>query len=266
MQKKGKFFLSFFIFLLLSIVVLGLSFSGKLSGTLPFLEKTTSFVPKTVYSLFQSLPFVSEGERIKRLKSENLELVAKLAEQEKLLKENAALLSQFQTQETKAYDLLVAEVVGAPGFIPGVTTPSNLILDKGEKDNVKVGNSVVSKNNLIGKVTKVSYFLSKVDLVIHPSVVFPVETINGATGIVKGGEGNKMTLDNVLPSENLKIGDLVLTKGDVDINGIGTAPNLIVGEIKSIEKIPTALFQRAEIKSLLDFNRLSIVFIVVAPN
>ncbi|EKD64909.1 MAG: hypothetical protein ACD_50C00249G0001, partial [uncultured bacterium] len=73
----------------------------------------------------------------------------------------------------------------------------------------------------------------------------------------------KITLENVLPSEHLKIDDLILTKGDLDINGIGIPPNLVVGRIESIEKIPAAIFQKAELKSLLDFDRLSVVFIVV---
>lgn len=234
-----------------------------LSGTLPFLEKTTSFVPKTVYGLFQTPPFVYEGKEIERLKRENLELVSKLVDQKKLEEENAALLSQFQTQDVRVDNLLPARIVGAPGFIPGVTTPPNLIVDKGEKDNVKVGQSVVFKNNLIGKVIKVSYYLSKVELVTNTSFAFPIETENGASGIVRGRGEDKMTLDNVLPSENLKIGDLVLTKGDMNIEGIGIPRNLIVGKIQSIEKVPTAIFQKAEVKSLIDFNKLLIVFILL---
>lgn len=266
MQKREKFFLVFFIFLFLSVIVLGLSFFGKLSGILPFLEKETSFVPKISYGLFQSLPFVSESRKIKELKEQNLDLIAKLVDQERLRRENAALLDQFQTQKPKVYNLLLAKTVGAPGFIPGVTTPSSLILDKGEKDFVAVGNIVISKNNLVGKVTKVSFYLSKVDLITKPSVAFPAKTMEESSGVVRGAGEDKMTLDNVLSSQNLKIGDLVLAKGDVNLEGIGIPPDLIVGKIKSIERIPTALFQRAEVKSLIDFNNLSIVFILVQPN
>ena len=262
MQKKEKFFAVFFIFLLLSIIIIGLSFYGLLSGSQPFLEKTISFLPKTVYAVFQGLPLVFEKEEIKRLKDKNLELASKLADQEKLRKENTALLSQFQTQYPSSDNLLPARIVGAPGFIPGITTASELILDKGDRDKVEAGQSVVFKNNLVGKVTRTSYYLSKVDLVTNPSVTFPVEAQNGAVGIVKGGGRDKMTLDNVLPSEDLKIGDLVLTKGDVDVSGAGFPPNLIVGEIRSIEKIPTAIFQKAEVISLVDFNKLSIVFVL----
>ena len=262
MQKRSIFFPIFFLFFILSLAIFGLSFLGKLAEPQSFLEIGVSFLPKTFFGFFQGLPFISESREIKKLKDENLALVSKLVDQEKLQKENAALLSQFQTQEPKVYNLLPSKIVGAPGFIPGVTTPSNLILDKGEKDNVRVGDSVVLKNNLVGKISKISSYLSKVDLVTNSSFVFPAKTINGAIGVVRGGGGDKITLDNVLPSQNLKKNELVLTKGNVNIDGIGIPGDLVVGKIQSIEKVPTAIFQRAAVKSLINFTKLSIVFVV----
>lgn len=265
MRKKERLVFTFFIFLFLSIVILALSIFGKLLGPQSFLEKGVSFLPKTFYEFFQGLTFVSESQQIKKLKDENLILVSKLVNQDKLQKENAALLSQFQTQDVQALSLLPAQIIGAPGFIPGVTTPSNFILDKGAKDNVKVGDSVVVKNNLVGKISKVSPYLSKVDIVTSPSVSFTAKTINGTIGVVKGAGGDKITLDNVLPSQNLEKNDLVLTKGSVDLDGTGIPADLVVGKIQSIEKVPTAIFQRAEVKSLINFTEQSIVFIVIIP-
>lgn len=265
MRKKERLVFTFFIFLVLSIIILVLSFFGKLSGVSGVLERGASFLPKTIYGFFQSLPFVSEGKEIKKLKQENLELASKFVDQEKLKKENAALLSQFQQQDIQTFSLLPAKIVGAPGFIPGVTTPSNFILDKGAKDFVGVGDSVIVRNNLVGRISKVSSFLSKVDIVTNASLSFTAKTTSGTIGVIKGGGGDKITLDNVLLSQNLKLNELVLTKGDVDINGSGIPANLVVGKIQSIEKVPTAIFQRAEVKSLINFTKLSTVFIVIQP-
>lgn len=263
MQKRSNFFPIFFLFLLISIIILGLSIFGKLAEPQSFIEKGISLLPKTFFGFFQGLPFVSESKQIKKLKDENLSLANKLVDQEKLKKENVALLSQFQTREPKSYNLLPAKIVGAPGFIPGVTPPSTLILDKGAKDNVGVGDSVVLKNNLIGKIVKTSSYLAKVDLVTHTSSSFTAKTLNGALGVIRGSGGDRMTLDNVLPSQNLKIDDLILTKGDVNMDGSGIPPDIIVGKIESIEKIPVAIFQKAEVKSLVDFTKLSAVFVVM---
>src|SRR3989344_3899833 len=245
MRKKERLVFTFFIFLVLSIIILVLSVFGKLVLPQSFLEKGVAFLPKTFFGLFQRIPFISESERLK--------------------KENAALLSQFQQQDIQTLSLLPSKIVGAPGFIPGVTTPANFILDKGAKDNVEVGDSVVVKNNLIGKVSKVSSRLSKVDVITNSSIVLSAKTISGAIGVVKGGASDKITLDNVLPSQNLKIDELVLTKGDVDIAGSGIPADLVIGKIQSIEKVPTNIFQRAEVKSLINLTKLSIVFIVILP-
>jgi len=245
--------------------MLALSILGKLIWPQSFLEKGVAFLPKTFFGFFQGLPLVSEGDRIKKLEEQNLALISSLVDQERLKKENAALLSQFQTQDVQTLSLLPSKIVGAPGFIPGITTPSNFILDKGTKDFVTVGDSVVVNNNLVGKVSKVSSHLSKVDIVTNPSVSFTARTISGTIGVVKGGGADKITLDNVLPSDNLKKNDLVLTKGDVDIDGVGIPADLVVGKIQSIEKVPTNIFQRAEVKSLINFTKQSIVFIVVGP-
>lgn len=263
MRKKERLIFTFFIFLSLSIIILVLSLFGKLLWPQSFLEKNVSFLPKTFFGFFQGLPFVSESSLVKKLKDENLILASSLVDQERLKKENAALFSQFQTKDLQTLSLLPAQIVGAPGFIPGITTPASFILDKGTKDNVNVGDSVVVKNNLVGKISKVSSYLAKVDIITNPSVAFTAKTINGTIGVVKGGGGDKITLDNVLPSQNLKKNELVLTNGDVNIDGIGIPGDLIVGKIQSIEKVPTALFQRAEIKSLINFTKLSTVFIII---
>ena len=71
-----------------------------------------------------------------------------------------------------------------------------------------------------------------------------------------------MILDNVLLTENLKNGDLVLTKGDVNLNGEGFLPGLIVGKIISVEKSPSALFQKAQVEGLVDVTKLSTVFVI----
>ena len=265
MRKKERLVFTFFIFLSLSIIILVLSFFGKLSEPQAFLEKGVSFLPKTFFGFFQRIPFVSESQQIKKLKDENLSLTAKLVDQERLKKENAALLSQFQQQDIQTFSLLPARIVGAPGFIPGVTTPSNFILDKGARDNVNVGDSVVLENNLVGKIVKVASYLSKADLITNTSVSFTAKTLNGAIGVIKGAGEDKMALDNILLSENINKEDLVLTYGDIPSDGGGIPSDLIVGKIQSIEKVPTNIFQKAEVKSLINFTKQSIVFIVILP-
>lgn len=262
MRKRETFFIVFFIFLFLSLVILGLSILGNLKVLSSFLEKPVLRIQSLSYDLFQKLPFVSEDLKIKRLKDENFDLLSKIIDQERLQKENVALSDQFQTSYPQSSKLLKARVIGAPGFVPGVSLPVSLILNKGSKDNLRVGEAVVVKNNLVGIITKVSVNLSKVDIINNPFSSFTAKTENGAYGIVKGSGGG-LTLNNVLLSENIKSSEIVLTYGDTNSEGIGVPPSLVVGKITSVEKNPSDLFQKAKVESFVDFTRLSTVFIYI---
>ena len=261
MKRRESFLPAFFVVAILCIALLTLSLSGKLKF-LSFLEKPTSAIQSLSYNLFQKLPFVSEDLRIKNLRDENLSLLKKIAESEKLKRENAALSDQFQTSYPPSYKLLKVDVIGAPGFVPGVSVPASLILNKGSKDNLNVGQAVVIKDNLIGIIRKVSNNLSIVNLINNSSSSFTAKTENGAQGIVKG-TGTGLTLENVLLSENIRVGELVLTYGDINQEGIGIPRDLIVGKITSVEKNPSDLFQKAKIESFVDFTKLSTVFVYI---
>lgn len=258
MKRKENFFPIFFLFLALSILILSFSRFGLLSGVFDILTKGASVVGKTAYQVFS---FNSESSRLRELKAENLALINRLSDQKRLEAENKALLSQFQTAVPRSYNLLKGEVVGAPDFIPRVSNPSNTILDKGEKDKVKVGMALVLGNNLIGEITKTTAYFSKAILINNASFSLIANTENGAEGVIRG-LGDGLVLDNVLVSENLKIGDLVLTAGDMDLEGVGVPPGLIIGKIISIEKNPSAFFQKAKVESSIDLTKLSVVFIM----
>lgn len=262
MRKERKFLFVFLSSLLALAIFVGFT-SGYLKGVKPFLEKISLPIQSFAFSFFQKLPFISEDQRIKKLEEENLQLVASLAKMQRLRKENAALLDQFKISNPQSYNLIPARIVGRPGFIPGITVPTSLILDKGETDNIKVGHAVVLENNLVGEIVEVSQRLSKVALIRNPSFSFTAKTQNGAIGVVRAEGSREITLDNVLLSENIKINEFVLTNGDIDLEGVGIPADLVVGKITSIDKTPSSLFQRAKVESLINFNKLSIVFIIL---
>ncbi len=259
MKRKESFLPVFFVVAFLCIIILILSLSGNLKFITSFLEKRTSQIQGITFHIFKNLPFVSENLKIKNLREENLELLSRIADQEKLKKENSALSDQFQISYPSSARLLKAEIIGAPGFIPGVSNPTNFILNKGSKDNIKVGQAVVVKDNLVGVISTVSVNLSKVSLINNTSSSFTAKTESNAEGIIKGGAS--LTLNNVLLSENIRKMELVLTKGDVNSDGVGIPPDLIVGKVISVDKNPSDLFQKAKIESFVDFARLSSVFV-----
>lgn len=261
MKRKTGFLSVFLITAFLCVLFLTLSLSGNLKSLSSFLEKGTSGIQAVTYGIFQNLPFVSENARIKKLKDENLKLLSRVATFEKLKKENQALSDQFQTAYPSSMRLLKADIIGAPGFIPGVSVPNTFVLNKGAKDGLEVGQAVVVENNLVGVVVKVSANLSKADTINGSSFSFTARTQNGAVGIIKGGEN--LTINNIILSENIEPLEFIFTKGDISSDGVGIPPDLMVGKIISVEKNPSDLFQKAKVESLVNLTNLSTVFVYI---
>lgn len=264
MKRKPSFFPTFLLVFFLCVLILSLSLSGNLKFLSSFLEKGTSAIQSTTFVIFQKLPLVVENPKVKKLEDENLRLLSQVAAFEKLKRENAALSDQFQTAYPQSAQLLEAEIIGASSFIPGVSVPDSFIIDKGLKDNVKIGSAVVVKDNLVGEVSQVSTNLAKVNAINNSSISFTARTQGGAVGIINNV--GTLTLGNILLSENIKSGELVLTKGDINSNGVGIPPDLVVGKIKSVEKNPSDLFQKAEVESLVNIVNLSTVFVYIQSN
>lgn len=263
MRKKNNFFSAFLLTFCLAGLIFFLSNFGVLNGINSFFGKLFSPIGSLAYTAYHKLPFFSESAEIKRLKDENIRLGGKLLDQKKLQSENSALRDQFAILSPKPANLLEAKIIGAPGFIPGVTFPSHFILDVGERNGVLKNQAVVWKNNLVGKIEKTTDYLSEANLLSNSSFSFSAKTEKGALGVIKGEKAGEITLNNVLLSEDISQGDTVFTKGDLDIQGVGVPPDIIVGKIESVEKNPSALFQKAKIKSFVDFSRLFEVFVVL---
>jgi len=252
----------FLFFLFFSILIFTLSKFNLLETPQSYLSKATTSISSPVLFLSDFLTQITQNGSEKKLKEENLSLQKKLLDQQKLIEENKALHDQFQVSNPRSLDLLPATVVGAPRFIPGIFSPENFIIDVGTADSVKVGNAVVVKDNLIGKITKTSKFISEVTLVTNPSLKFAAKTTTNVLGVIKGGGNGELFFDNVLLSDHLEKGELVLTSGDLKLDQTGFLPNIIVGQIVSVEANPTDLFQKAKLKTLVDFSKISKVFVV----
>lgn len=198
-----------------------------------------------------------------KLREENSALFARLVKFKNQEAENKALLDQFQTVYPKSQSLLPAKIIGVPSFVPGVTSPEVFIIDKGSSDLVQKGQAVIFKEYLIGIVDSVGTYGAKVLLITNQEVSLRVKTTQGALGLLKGRGAGQMSVENVLLSENLTPDDGVYTFGEMDEQGNGLPPDLLIGYIVSVDKKPSNVFQSAEVKSTIQMQDLSVVFIVV---
>jgi len=263
MQKRN--FVSYFlIFFTLSLIIFGASKIGLLKPLDALGKGILSPFQALTYGAFSKITVFGSNSQVEVLKAQNLELTKKLIDKSKLIADNKALRDQFQTENPKSTNLIEADVVGAPSFIPGVSVPETLILDRGESDGIKIGQAVVYENNLIGQVIQASSSLSDVILITNPSSSFTAKSLTTQSqGVIKGQGGGEMILDNVILSDTLQKQDTILTKGDVNNSGLGFPPDLVVGKVTSISKNASDLFQKADVKTLIDFSKLTKVFVVV---
>lgn len=260
MQNRNSFIPFFLVFFTISLVLIFIGRLGLLNGITSFVNRGATPIKSSTLNIFGY-----QNKNISALSSENAKLKKELSDKQSLILENKALKDQFAKSGAKSLEQLPAKVVGYPGFIPGVSTPEYLIIDKGSKSSVKKGSTIVIENYLIGKVIDVRPDFSKVELLNNKNSSFTakVASLDGAeaTGVIKG-QNDEMNFENVLLTLTIKKNDLVLTKGDKDENGMGYPSDLIIGEITSVEKKSSDLFQKAKVKSFVDFTNLKTVFIL----
>lgn len=259
-MRKSRLNLAFVVFLAISLIFFLLFKTGLLNLASTFTQRVFAPVQVKTRGLFIGfLPQFGSSQ----LQKENLELSAKLIDQKMLAEDNKALRDQFQTASPKSSNLLPARIIASSGLIPVVSFPESFILDKGWKDGVKKGQAVVYKDNLIGVIRDVAEVASRVSLVSSTNFSFSAATVQtGALGIIKGEGSGQMILDNVLQKDVVKPKDLIISKGDINIDGFGIPPDLIIGKVTSVNKNPSSLFQSAKVVPIVNMLDLFDVFII----
>lgn len=251
MYRRKKSLPVFIIFLSLSLLILVLSQQGWLNEITGLFQSMLNPLQRSSYDLFHR----DEKNELIILRDENRDLQTQLAKEKALEKDNQALRDQFAVADPAPKKLVPAYIVGMPSFIPGISIIDNIIIDIGSSNKVKKGDNVIYKDNLIGIVAKASPHLSVVNLLNHKDIAFTSQTSKtSAVGIINGGQ-QKIALNNVLLSDLLQTGDIVITKEQ---------PLLVIGKIVSVNKKASSLFQSAEIESLIDVTRLKMVFVLLS--
>lgn len=191
-----------------------------------------------VSDTFQTV--VDRGERVDALEAENFELRALASRMAGLVTENARLRALLGSSSQLESDALIAEVLS----LEQRSARHRLILDKGERDGVRVGQAVIDSTGLLGQVTEVMPGLSKVMLVTDPSHAVPM--LNERTGqqVIAEGTGDRQQLSVrfISVSADIRLGDSLVTSG----LGRRFPRGYPVGQISNIEMIPGESFQSVD--------------------
>jgi len=204
-------------------------------------------VPRDVIALRQQNAALQSD--MARLQAQVVQLQQQVAETQAL----AALVNFSRSNPENSYR--AASVIGRD--------PSPflhyIIVDKGSNDGLRRGMPVVTDQGLVGRVDAVISSAARVQLITDPASVVNVRLEKtGREAQLIGTISGSLALDMIPQDVVIGPGDVVLTSG----LGGGYPTDLIVGQVLTVRKQDSDLFQQATIQPIVDFTQLKIVLII----
>ena len=219
-------------------------------------QQAATFVINTVHGVFQHYVFLVHlqkengllRKRIAELQEENHQAKEMVLAHERLRK-----LLEFR--ERMPTSTIAAQVIGQDptSWFKSVT------INKGEKDGVNKGMAVISPEGVIGQILKTSPDYATVLLMTdYNSAIDAIVQRTRAKAIVEGKEENRCQLKYLLRTEEVEVGDIVITSG---LGGI-FPKGLTIGEVRSVDKKGHGVFQYADLVPSVDLTKLEEVLVL----
>jgi rod shape-determining protein MreC len=268
MEQTQNRWVLFFILLFLVLLAMTLGWAGQLGsleGLLSYLttplQRGLSLVSRDVNN------FLTSGRDLRELRQSNADL-QRLADSlmienvhlKEVESENQALRQLLNFTRANPWNEYKAATVA--GQVIG-RDPNNLlyylIIDVGSNDGIAHNMPVITDRGLVGRVSAVGPVSSQVLLIIDPtSSVNAFVQSSRATGLVRGEIGGGLVMERIAQGEKVQVGDIVLTSG----LGGNFPDKLVIGQITEVEQHDVDLFQRARIRSTVDFSKVEVVLVI----
>lgn len=131
---------------------------------------------------------------------------------------------------------------------------NTLTIFKGTKNNVNVGDAVLTNNGLVGVISKTYDYYSVVSLITNKKSNISVK-INDAVGVLKM-KNSKLVVTSINNYKNISIGDEIYT------SGLGNLPdNIYVGKVKKVSLNDTEIEKVIEVDIENRLDTLDYLFI-----
>ena len=268
LSRRYSLFIFIALLLLFALVLMSLRakqgkgpefFDALLMEICSPLQKASTLVIGTVQGTFQKYIFLVNLERENRMLKQK---IAELQEENHRAKEVTLAFDRLkqllQFREKNSPSMIGVEVIGQDpsSWFKSVT------IDKGERDGVKKGMAVISPAGVIGQILKTAPHYATVLLITdYNSAVDSIVQRTRAKAIVEGKGENRCQLKYLLRTEEVAVGDAVVTSGMA-----GNFPKgLMVGEIKEVDKKGYGVFQYAELAPSVDLTKLEEIFVIMEP-
>lgn len=204
---------------------------GLVATPLFWLADTPARVSSSLSGMFVSRTDLLEENA--ELREELLISRQRLLLAESLAVENNRLLALQNAAALLEQEVLPAEIIN----ISPDPYSRRILINKGSRDDVFVGQAVLEANGLMGQVVQVLPFTSWVLLITDASHVTPVEVSrNGERALARGSQDGdtELDLDFVIPTQDMEVGDILISSG----MGQVYPKNYPVAEIISVRRSP----------------------------
>lgn len=224
------------------------------------LTDTSTPLLKAAHSFLSFLenvaPFAALREE-NRILHDRVDLLTRMAEETRAVNdENARLRDLLGFRKIIPYTSIPAQVIGRD--------PSNwsnsLIIDKGSANGIKQSMAVMSTRGIVGRITEIGKYSSKVLLITDPNLkVGVLIRRNRQGGVMVGMPGGRCKIIYIALDSDAKVGDKVITAGFGSIFPKG----ILIGEIEKVGKEEGRLYKYAVVKPSQDLSKLEEVLCII---
>ncbi len=194
-----------------------------------------------------------ENERLRR---ENFSAHSRLERYAELESENRRLRGLLDSAARVGVQVLIAERL-AVDLDP---YSRRIVLNKGIRDGVRIGQSLIDANGIMGQVVEAGPFSSSAVLITDPSHALPVQVRrSGLLGVAVGtGPLDQLELTHIPVNADVLVGDVLVTSG----LGGRFPSGYPVGRIVSVSRDSGRPFARVTVESSADLARNREVLLV----
>lgn len=209
--------------------------------------------------------FTNDLSEVRTLREQNRELEAALTNFQSEVAELRAFRADYERLAEIAnyvgtvgqdWRYVSADVIGRD--VNGVVR--TIHINAGTRNGVNLGDPVVTPVGLVGRVTQVSATGAEVLLITDQNSAVNARILNETRdqGLLRGSLTGELVLDFLDINAPVAENQQVYTSGETQ----GFPPNILLGQITSVQLSTNELFQEALVRSLVDFDALQIVLVV----
>lgn len=257
----------FALLILLPIFSLSLLKPGDRLWIFRPLGNVTGFVQNLFVNFSESikdttsryLNLVAINKEITDLKNENAKLKAEVMRFVEVEKENSRLNEVLEFAKSSEMKLIPSQVIGIDIF----AERASIRINRGTKHGVLKGQAVITKQAAVGYILEASESTSLVLVLTDRYAVIDSLIQNSrARGLVEGSGPDSCILKYLQRSDEVQIGDVVVTSGLDNIFPKG----LPVARVKNVTRRKSEISPYVELTPVIDISRLDEVFVVHTVN